>query len=109
VINDGTAPAEQLELSGTGPNNWKIEFEPKAIDALPAGERKEVQAKLIPPDKTIAGDYVTNFRVGGRGDSATADFRITVATSTLWGVVGIGVIAIAFLTLVGAIAWFGRR
>ena len=42
-------------------------------------------------------------------NSASADFRITVTTSTLWGIVGIGIIAIALLVLLGAVARFGRR
>ena len=109
VSNDGTAPAEQLELSGSGPSNWKFEFEPKQLPTLAAGEKKEVQAKLTPPEKTIAGDYMTNMRVNGRGDSANVDFRVTVRTGTLWGIVGIGIIVAAFLVLVGSIAWFGRR
>jgi uncharacterized membrane protein len=109
LINEGTAPAEQLEFSGSGPQNWKIEFEPKTLAALPAGERKEVQARLTPPDKTIAGDYMTAFRVGGRGENASADFRITVSTSTYWGIAGIGIIVGALMILIGAVVLFGRR
>jgi uncharacterized membrane protein len=109
VINDGSAPAEQLELSGSGQANWKIEFDPKTIDSLPAGERREVQLKIIPPDKTIAGDYMTSLRVGGRGENASAEFRVTVSTGTFWGVASIGIIAVALLVLIGAIVLFGRR
>jgi uncharacterized membrane protein len=32
-----------------------------------------------------------------------------VATSTMWGIAGAGIIAIALLILVGAVARFGRR
>jgi uncharacterized membrane protein len=39
----------------------------------------------------------------------SSDFRITVTTSTLWGIVGVGIIAAALLVLVGAVARFGRR
>ena len=60
-------------------------------------------------DKAIAGDYVAAFRANGRGESASADFRITVTTSTLWGIVGVGIIAVALLVLLGAVARFGRR
>ena len=48
-------------------------------------------------------------RANGRGESASADFRITVTTSTLWGIVGVGIIAVALLVLLGAVARFGRR
>jgi uncharacterized repeat protein (TIGR01451 family) len=109
VSNDGTAPLEDVEMSGSVPTNWKVEFNPKSIASLAAGDKKEVEAVVTPSDKAIAGDYVASFRAGGRGDSANADFRITVTTSTLWGIVGIGIIAVALLVLLGAVARFGRR
>jgi uncharacterized membrane protein len=34
---------------------------------------------------------------------------VTVATSSMWGIVGIGIIGAALLVLVGAVARFGRR
>jgi uncharacterized membrane protein len=109
VGNDGTAPVEDVEVSGNVPTNWKVEFNPKTIQSLAAGEKKEVQAVVTPSDKAIAGDYVASFSANGRGESANADFRITVTTSTLWGIVGIGIIAVALLVLLGAVARFGRR
>ena len=109
VGNDGTAPLEDVELSGTVPTNWKVEFNPKSITSIAPGDKKEVQAIVTPSDKAIAGDYVASFRAGARGDSANADFRITVTTSTLWGIVGIAIIAVALLVLLGAVARFGRR
>ena len=109
LSNDGTAPIEEVEMSGTVPTNWKVEFNPKSIASLAAGDKKEVEAVVTPSDKAIAGDYVASFRANGRGESASADFRITVTTSTLWGAVGIGIIAVALLVLLGAVARFGRR
>jgi uncharacterized membrane protein len=109
LSNDGTAPIEEVEMSGTVPTNWKVEFNPKTIPSLAPGEKKEVQAVVTPADKAIAGDYVAAFRANGRGESASADFRITVTTSTLWGIVGVGIIAVALLVLLGAVARFGRR
>src|SRR5215813_11296259 len=99
LSNDGTAPIEEVEMSGTVPTNWKVEFNPKTIASLAPNEKKEVQAVVTPADKAIAGDYVAAFRANGRGESASADFRITVTTSTLWGIVGVGIIAIALLVL----------
>jgi len=109
LANDGTAPIEEVEMSGTVPTNWKVDFNPKTIASIAPNEKKEVQALVTPADKAIAGDYVASFRANGRGESATADFRITVTTSTLWGVVGVGIIAVALLVLLGAVARFGRR
>ena len=109
VSNDGTAPIEEVEMSGTVPANWKVEFNPKTIASVAPNEKKEVQVLVTPADKAISGDYVASFRASGRGESASSDFRITVTTSTLWGIVGIGIIAIALLVLLGAVARFGRR
>ena len=109
VSNDGTAPIDEVEMTGTVPSNWKVEFNPKTIPSVAPNEKKEVQVLVTPGDKAIAGDYVASFRASGRGESASADFRITVTTSTLWGIVGIGIIAIALLVLLGAVARFGRR
>ena len=109
LSNDGTAPIEEVEMSGTVPTNWKVEFNPKTIPSLAPNEKKDVAVVVTPADKAIAGDYVASFRANGRGESASADFRITVTTSTLWGIVGVGIIAVALLVLLGAVARFGRR
>ena len=111
ITNTGTAPAEEVELSGSGPSGWKITFEPKTIDKLAPDQNKEVQALVTPSEKAIAGDYVANLRASSRGggENASGQFRITLATSTVWGAAGVGIIAIALLVLVGAVARFGRR
>jgi uncharacterized membrane protein len=109
LTNDGTAPVDEIEMSGTVPANWKVEFNPRTLAALAPGDKKEVQVLVTPGDKAIAGDYVAQFRAAARGESSAADFRITVTTSTLWGLVGIGIIAVALLVLLGAVARFGRR
>jgi uncharacterized membrane protein len=109
VTNTGTAPAEEIELAGSGPSGWKINFEPKTIDRIAPGQNKEVQAQITPPAKAVAGDYVTSLRASARGETASSDFRMAVTTSTLWGVVGVGIIGVALLIMVGAVARFGRR
>jgi uncharacterized membrane protein len=109
ISNTGTAPADQVELSGSAPSGWKITFEPKTIDRIAPNANKEVQALITPTEKAIAGDYVTSIRASTRGESASASFRVSVATSLMWGAAGVGVIAAGLLVLVAAIARFGRR
>jgi uncharacterized membrane protein len=109
IANTGTAPADQIELSGSAPSGWKITFEPKTIDRIAPSANKEVQALITPTEKAIAGDYVTSVRASTRGESASASFRVSVATSAMWGFAGVGIIAAALLVMVGAIARFGRR
>lgn len=109
LANDGTASVEEVEMTGTVPAGWKVEFNPRSIPVIAPNEKKDVQVLVTPADKAIAGDYVASFRANGRGEQSAADFRITVTTSTLWGLAGIGIIAVALLVLLGAVARFGRR
>lgn len=109
VANEGTAAAQNIELSGTAPSGWTVEFEPKEIAQIEPGQRAEAQVLLTPSPKSLAGDYMTTLRASSRGESVSSDFRIAVSTSTYWGIAGAGIIGIALLIMVGAIARFGRR
>jgi uncharacterized membrane protein len=109
VSNTGTAPADNITLAATAPTGWKVTFEPSTIDRLVPGKDAEVQALVTPTDKSLAGDYMTSIRATSRGESASSQFRITVATSTVWGMAGAGVIGVALLLMLGAVARFGRR
>jgi len=109
VTNTGSAPAENIELASTAPTGWKVTFSPATIERLVPGKDAEVQALVTPGDKSLAGDYMTTIRATSRGESASGQFRITVATSTVWGMVGAGVIGVALLLMLGAVARFGRR
>jgi uncharacterized membrane protein len=109
VTNDGSAPAEDINMSGSGPSGWKIEFDKKTIDRIAPGEMAEVNAKITPTDKSLAGDYMTTIRADSRAENASTTFRITVATSTTWGIVAFGIIALALFVMFGAVARFGRR
>jgi uncharacterized membrane protein len=109
VSNTGTAPAENIHLSANAPSGWKITFDPKTIERIAPNQHKEVQAQIRPPAKAIAGDYVNTFTASTHGENGTANFRVTVTTSTMWGVAGVGIIGAALLIMVGAVVRFGRR
>jgi uncharacterized membrane protein len=109
VTNTGSAPADNVELSGSAPSGWTVTFEPKAIEAIAPGKEQEVQALITPTAKSLAGDYMATLRASSRGDTASTQFRVTVSTSTMWGMAGAGIIGAALLLMVGAVARFGRR
>jgi uncharacterized membrane protein len=109
ITNIGTAAAEDIQISGSAPSGWKIEFDPKTVDRIAPNANKEIQALITPTEKAIAGDYVTSVRAAARGESASTTFRVTVTTSTMWGIAGVGIIGVALLVMVGAVARFGRR
>jgi uncharacterized membrane protein len=108
--NDGSERARDIEFSATAPEGWKTSFDPKELPELDAGKSQSIKVTLTPASRAIAGDYQTTIRASSAGgQSESANFRITVLTSTVWGAVGIGVIAIALLVVVFAVARFGRR
>ena len=108
--NDGSEAAGDVELSASTPEGWKSSFEPKQVPQLPAGKTQDVKVTLTPSAKAIAGDYQATIRASaGSGLSESANFRITVLTSTLWGTVGVVIIAIALVVVVFAVGRFGRR
>lgn len=110
VRNTGSAPARAVELSSSEPSGWTITFDPKKIDEIQAGQQAEVTARLRPADKALAGDYMVTLRARPEDSTtASAEFRITVTTSTLWGVAGVALIAVAVLAVGLVVARFGRR
>jgi uncharacterized membrane protein len=109
LTNTGDSAAEDITLSGTAPTGWKVTFDPKTVDKIAPNDTKEVQALITPPQQAIAGDYQATLRANWRGDSASSTFRVAVTTSTMWGIVGVGLIGMALLVLVGAVTRYGRR
>jgi len=108
--NDGSEAARDVEFGATAPEGWKTSFDPKELPELGAGKSQSIKVTLTPASRAIAGDYQTTIRASSAGGlSESANFRITVLTSTVWGAVGIGVIAAALLVVVFAVARFGRR
>lgn len=108
--NTGTASARGIDLSATQPTGWSIDFAPKQIDEIAPGQQVDLSAKVRPTDKAVAGDYMLSFRAQPADASAkSVDFRVTVLTSTLWGMVGVGLIAVAVGVVALAVGRFGRR
>ena len=109
VKNTGTINLDNLDLSAQTPNGWEATFQPSNITQLAPGKDVEITANLRVPDKTIAGDYVTNFTVRNNFANANAAFRITVKTSLLAGWLGVLVILAALGAVYYLIRKYGRR
>jgi uncharacterized membrane protein len=109
VTNTGTAIADGVELSSTAPTGWKIEFNPKTIERIDPGKDAEVQALITPTATSLAGDYQATIRATSRGEAANTQFRVAVTTSSSWYMAGAGIIGVAILFMVAAVARFGRR
>jgi uncharacterized membrane protein len=110
LSNTGSASASQINLSSNAPAGWKVEFSPAQVAEVPAGQEVQITANITPTDQAVAGDYqVTLTASPADGSSKSVDFRITVVTSTLWGLVGLLLIAVAVGVVAAAVLRFGRR
>lgn len=107
--NRGTAPARSISFSSSPPSGWEVTFSPERIEEIAPGESSSVNVSITPSDQAIAGDYVVSVRANGDGASDSESFRVTVRTSTVWGVVGLGIIAAAVAVLGVAVTRYGRR
>ena len=109
VRNDGTSPLTGVSLSANAPSGWEVTFDPATLDGVAANDAGTVIAHIKPSGDAIAGDYVVT--ISAKNDQATksADIRVTVDTSPLWGVVGIALIFAAIGGLYWVFQRYGRR
>jgi Predicted membrane protein len=108
VSNTGTADVQGVALSAAAPTGWTVTFDPATV-TVPANGNIQATAHLKPSADAIAGDYVATFRATSTAASATADIRVTVETSLLWGAVGIALIALVVIGLWWTFHRYGRR
>jgi uncharacterized membrane protein len=111
VTNTGTAPLDKITLSSNRPGGWSVTFNPEKIEALSPGASQEVEVVVKPPEKTIAGDYTISLKFAGEPSSHADDLaiRVTVGTSTKWGLVGVGIVVAIIAGLAVTFMRLGRR
>lgn len=109
IRNDGNAPLQDVELSGTPPSGWQVDFEPATVPVIPPGEETQVTAQIKPVGDAIAGDYVVTLNASSDGTSENLEIRYTVETSGWWGLFAVLVILAAIAALAGVYRRYGRR
>ncbi|MGN0371756.1 MAG: NEW3 domain-containing protein [Enterocloster sp.] len=111
VTNSGNVDLENVTINSSAPSGWVVTYntDDNVIGTIPAGTTKEVVASVKPGSDAITGDYVTSFTVSNEDTSAKADFRVSVKTTTLWGVVAILVILCTAGVLRYVFRKYGRR
>jgi uncharacterized membrane protein len=109
VGNAGTAPVRNLAFVTKKPDKWTIDFKPDKIDALNPGEVREISMEITAPARAIAGDYAIGVTANSADANKSVDFRVTVATATLWGWIGALIVAAVVLGLVVVFVRLGRR
>jgi len=109
IKNNGSANIENITLTSSEPEGWKISFDTDEIEVLEAGQELEIDANIGPADKAIAGDYMVSFRASSDNAEDDIELRITVETPTIWGILGIAIIVIVIIGVAIIFARLGRR
>jgi uncharacterized membrane protein len=105
VRNTGSAELKDITMDYNAPVGWEVTYEPTSIEKLAAGETATVIASLSSSDQSIPGDYVTNMTASTPEVTSSANFRVAVKTSMLWGWLGIFII----LAVIGGITYLFRK
>jgi uncharacterized membrane protein len=108
VTNDGTADLAAVTMTGSGPTNWKFDFDQPTV-AVPAGQTVTVTARITPSGDAIAGDYAITFNAKADQASASQDIRFTVQTSLVWAIIGAALIVGVAAGLWWVFQRYGRR
>ncbi|TYP74852.1 NEW3 domain-containing protein [Paenibacillus methanolicus] len=107
--NTGSAELANVSLSADSPTGWEVTFEPSAVESIKPGETARVQATIKADKKALAGDYVVNVTASAPEKSASAQFRVAVETSVLWGWIGILIIVLVGAGIYYLFRKYGRR
>ncbi len=109
IKNTGTSPLSDISLKANTPTDWDVQFEPKEIPTIEAGKTETVKATVSASDNDIAGDYVVEMTAESPEASSTAQFRVSVKTSFVWGWIGVGLIVVVLVGIFFLVKKFGRR
>lgn len=109
VINTGNVDLQNVNLTSTAATGWTVEFSESTIPVLEAGATKEITAYVTPSDEALSGDYVVVLTASSSETSDQAEFRVSVKTETIWGIVGIALILVIAIVLWFIFRKFGRR
>jgi uncharacterized membrane protein len=109
ITNTGNVDLENLNLTSSASTDWDVTFSESTIDTLEAGASKEITAYVTPSEDAITGDYVAYIAISNSETSSSAEFRVSVKTSTTWGFAAAGIIVVIILGLAAIFKKYGRR
>ena len=109
VVNEGSAPEQEVTFTSFKPENWKVEFEPEKLEGLEPDSYKQVEVKITPAQEALVGDY--SVAVNARSEEADDDIelRVTVKAATTWGWIGVAIIVAVIVGLAMTFKLLGRR
>ena len=109
LTNTSNTDLQNINLTSSAPDGWTVTFSESTVELLEPGATKEITATVAAGDDALSGDYVVSISASNSETSDSAEFRISVKTSTMWGIVGV----VLILVVVGGLGWvfhkYGRR
>ncbi len=105
ITNNGNVAIENVNLTSSSPSGWNVSFDTPTVDVIEAGETAQVTAHVTPSDEALTGDYVVTITASTSETSDSAEFRVSVKTSMVWGVVAVVILA----AIIGVIGWIFRK
>lgn len=105
VRNTGSAPLTNIRLSATTPKDWNVSYDIEKIEMLKPGEEQQATATITASSKAIAGDYALTLTAYADELRKVAEMRVTVRTSTWWGLVGVVIVVL----VCGGVYWIFRK
>ena len=109
LTNSGNVDLQNINLTSSLPDGWSVTFSESTIDLLEAGATKEVTMTVTPSDSAMSGDYASVISASNSQVSDSVEFRVSVKTETVWGIVGILLIVAAAAGLWYVFRKYGRR
>jgi uncharacterized membrane protein len=110
LSNTGQTSITGLRLSVDVPDEWEASVSPTQVESLKSRESYTFTVVVDTPADAVAGDYLLT--VKGLSDQIESDevqVRVETTASTSWGLVGIGIAAVAIVALIIVFKTFRRR
>lgn len=109
VTNNSNVAIENVNLTSSSPTDWNVSFDTPTIEVIEPGATVEVSAHVTPSSEALTGDYAITISASSTETSDSAEFRVAVETSVIWGFAAVLIIA-ALLAGIGYIfRKYGRR
>jgi uncharacterized membrane protein len=110
VTNTGFSSLSVIGLDVEVEDGWDVKISPAQVDLLRPQESFSFKIVIDTPEDTVSGDYlVTLTGLSDQVDSSPMQVRVTVNTSTEWGIYGFGIAIVIIIALVLVFRKFKRR
>jgi uncharacterized membrane protein len=110
LINTGYSTLSVVDLEFEAEDGWDVTISPSQVDLLKPQQSYTFDVVMETPTDTVSGDYlVTLTGISDQTESNPMQIRVTVNTSTSWGIYGFGIAIVVVLALILVFKKFKRR